>query len=188
MSSWKLPFPDNTITGHFGTMSAYRKSKGMQPHSGTDWAPGAGTIIPAITAGQVKIIQWSNVLGWVMVQSADNLYIGYCHLACAKHGAECKGPIVSGCKTPFSGLKLGDSIKLGQPVGRVGNTGSATTGAHLHATLSKTVKGVFGATSAKQDLHAHIKSIKPAQKVTAPVTKTATQVIYACPHCKKELK
>ena len=38
-----MPFPENSITGEYGTMSAYRKKNGLQAHSGTDWAP-AGSI------------------------------------------------------------------------------------------------------------------------------------------------
>ena len=35
-------------------------------------------------------------------------------------------------------LKVGDKIKTGQPVGRIGNTGTCSRGSHLHATLGKT--------------------------------------------------
>jgi murein DD-endopeptidase MepM/ murein hydrolase activator NlpD len=49
MAEWIAPFADSRITGHYGTMSEYRKRNKMQPHSGTDWAVRAGTLIPAIT-------------------------------------------------------------------------------------------------------------------------------------------
>jgi murein DD-endopeptidase MepM/ murein hydrolase activator NlpD len=159
--TWQLPFADKLITGHFGTLSEYRKKMGMQPHSGTDWAPKGNTLIPAIASGTVRLIQWSNVLGWVMVQTAMDKnkqlwYIGYCHLSCTTHGVDCKGPAVK-CTTPFKSLKVGDRLAAGQTAGRVGNTGSASTGPHLHATASKDLKGVFGPTSVKVDLHKLIK-------------------------------
>jgi len=204
--SWILPFPDSAITGHYGTLSAYRKAKGMQPHSGTDWAQKTGTLIPAIADGKVELIQWSNILGWVVVQSAkDNKgktwFIGYCHLTCSQHGDKCKGDHASPLKT----IKLGDSVTVGQKYLRMGNTGRATTGSHLHATASKTVKGVFGVTSAKVDLYKLIeanqakksatvspndtnaakkKPVKPSQ----PIVSDNLTIVYACPHCKKELK
>jgi murein DD-endopeptidase MepM/ murein hydrolase activator NlpD len=201
---WMLPFADKFITGHFGTLSDFRRSRGMQPHSGTDWARPAGTLIPAVTAGEVVLIQYSRVLGWVVVQSGidpttkKTKYIGYCHLNCSTHGAECKGP-EQRCKTPLKATKVGDKVTLGQKYLRVGNSGSATTGPHLHLTLSNTVKGVFGATSVKQDFYKYVNDIlasKPeAPKPEAPKapeapkpTKTEPTIIYACPHCKKELK
>lgn len=142
--SWKLPFPDKKITGHYGTMSEFRKKNNMQAHSGTDWAMPEGTKIPAIGRGTVKLIQFSKVLGWVLVQSIMDKegvvwYIGYCHLK----------------SEPT--LKVGAKLAPGDSVGLCGNTGSASSGAHLHATLSRQVKGVFGATATKTDLHKAIK-------------------------------
>lgn len=171
----------------------------MQPHSGTDWAAKTGTLIPAIASGKVELIQWSRVLGWTVVQSAtDNAgkrwFIGYCHLTCSTHGDKCKGDHAS----PLTRTKVGDEVAVGQKYLRVGNTGSATTGSHLHATASKTVKGVFGATSAKVDLYKLIKANmvaapkketpKPAPKPVVETKPAAPTVVYACPHCKKELK
>lgn len=146
MTTWKHPFPESTITSTFGA-TRNRKSA----HRGVDYAPGVKALIPAVTAGRVELIHWSNVLGWVMVQSCDcsdhtgkgRHYIGYCHLSCTKHGPFCAGPKLEGCTTPFSRLQLHDKIKIGQPVGRVGSTGSASTGPHLHITLGTKLKSVF---------------------------------------------
>ena len=180
--SWILPFPDSQITGHYGTLSEYRRSKGMQPHSGTDWAAKTGTLISAIASGKVVLIQWSNILGWVVVQTAtDNQgklwHIGYCHLTCSQHGDKCKGDHESPLKT----TKVGDEVEVGQKYLRIGNTGSASTGAHLHATASKTVKGVFGVTSAKVDLYKLILANQQESKKTPKAVKT-------CPTCKQEVK
>jgi murein DD-endopeptidase MepM/ murein hydrolase activator NlpD len=159
--SWIMPFSEKLITGHYGTLSEYRRKNGMQPHSGTDWAPKGKTAIPAIANGTVKLVQWSNVLGWVVVQTAATktkkiLHIGYCHLACDKHGIECKGPDAK-CTTPFA-VAVGQKLEAGKPFGiKVGNTGNASSGSHLHATLGKGVKDVFGPTTAKQDLFKAIK-------------------------------
>lgn len=137
---WKHPFNKRTITSRFGE-TARRTS----PHRGTDYAPGKNELIPAIAAGTVRKIAWSDCLGWYMIQSAwaekKTWYIGYMHLSCNQHGIDCEGPKKSGCKTPFVRLKVGDKLALGQPVGRVGNTGDCSKGAHLHATLSRTLSG-----------------------------------------------
>ena len=142
--SWKAPFSDKKITGHYGTMSEFRRKNGLQAHSGTDWAMPAGTPIPAITRGTVRFVGESKVLGHVIVQSAMDKngvvwYIGYCHLH----------------KAPT--LKVGDRVNQGDTIGLVGNTGSASSGPHLHATLSRKIKGVFGTTADKADLFKAIK-------------------------------
>lgn len=207
MGKWVMPFPQSKITGHYGTLSAYRKKMGMQAHSGTDWAMPSKTLIPAITDGTIKLIQFSKILGWVVVQTGWDVkakktkYIGYCHLWCDKHGAKCGGPS-AGCKSPSTSFKLGQKVKVGEKFGiRVSTTGSASTGNHLHATLGNSVKSVFGTTAQKEDLYRFIQSQSKgeAPKQANPQTKAvvesgtktqvapATKIVYACPHCKKEL-
>lgn len=144
--AWGLPFNDKHVTGEFGTRSAFRIRNGLGPHRGVDWAPGDRKTIHAVTDGKVELIKWSNILGWVMVQSSASgkYYIGYAHLSCAFHGSNCKGPSKHKAgQTCMKSLKEGDKVELGQVVGRVGNTGKASSGSHLHATLGKTVKSVF---------------------------------------------
>jgi murein DD-endopeptidase MepM/ murein hydrolase activator NlpD len=180
-----MPFPEKAITGEFGTMSEFRRKRGMQAHSGTDWSPAGSnkgkTPIPAVAKGTIKLIQWSNVLGWVIVQTAMDKdrtvwYLGYCHVSCKKHGVNCKGGHDASIA---SSLKVGDKVAPGDSLGMMGNTGNASSGVHLHATAAKTIKGVFGPTSAKSDLKKLIKanqgvSPKPkpvvAEKPVAPVT------------------
>jgi murein DD-endopeptidase MepM/ murein hydrolase activator NlpD len=175
--SWIFPFPDSKITDHYGTLSEYRRKRKMQAHSGTDYAPGAGRAIPAIADGTIKLIQWSNILGWVVVYSVKDLkgetwFIGYSHLSCHEHGIDCKGPKVEGCSTPFKTLKLNQKLKVGAVAGRVGNSGTASSGAHVHITASKTLKGVFGVTSDKVDVYKLIKANQtPAVSKSEPVKK-----------------
>lgn len=190
--AWQLPFPDKLVTGDFGKVRTF-KGAPSNPHRGTDWAPKGGTIIPAIASGTIKLIQWSDILGWVVVQTASwkgkTYYIGYCHLHCAKHGVNCKGPKKLGDHSPLVSTKVGDKKKIGEPVGRVGTSGSASSGSHLHATLSKTLKGVFYGTV--YDLRAFIKGTaeKPSESLSEPKKiEKASKIVYACPHCKKELK
>jgi len=132
----KLPFHHSKITGRFGTLSEYRRKNGMQPHSGLDFAVPEGTPIPAIAKGTVVLNQFSKVLGHVLVlrvmgKDGQIYFVGYCHL-----------------QAP--GVQAPTKVTEGQIIGRVGNSGSASTGAHLHMTVSKELKGVFGPTSVKQ--------------------------------------
>ena len=180
VSDWRLPYPDKYITGHYGTLSDFRKARGMQPHSGTDWARPRGTRIPAIAKGTIRLIQYSKVLGWVVVQSAMDKdgkvwYLGYCHM------------------DERPGYKVGDKLVKGQTVGKVGNTGMSS-GPHLHLTASRTLKGVFGVTKSKVDAHKlileNIKGPEAEQadtKVEKVVEQVESKIVYACPHCKKEL-
>ena len=123
------PFAEDRITGHFGTRSAFRIRNGLGPHRGTDWAERNKTPIPAITSGTIALVQYSKILGWCIVQTAwaegKTYYIGYAHLA----------------KKPT--LKKGDKINMGETIALLGNTGKASSGPHLHATLSTSVKGIF---------------------------------------------
>ena len=132
----RFPFEPKFITGRFGTLSEFRKKNGMQPHSGADWARPEGTPIPSISNGTVVLQQWSDVLGNVSVvrtmgKDKALYYVGYCHLKA-------------------EGLEVGTKVKEGETVGLVGNTGSASSGAHLHLTVSREIKGVFGPTNIKQ--------------------------------------
>ena len=142
----RFPFDPKFITGRFGTLSEFRKKNGMQPHSGVDWARPEGTFIPAIASGTIVLQQWSDVLGNVSVlrvmdKDKKLAYVGFCHLA-------------------KPGLEVGTKLKEGDIVGYVGNTGSASSGAHLHLTVSREIKGVFGPTSVKQDPIEFIKANK----------------------------
>lgn len=142
----RYPFDWKKITGRFGTLSEYRKANGMQPHSGVDWAMPEGTPIPAIANGTIVLQQFSKVLGNVSVQrvmskDGELYYVGYCHLRA-------------------EGLEVDTKVQEGDTIGFVGNTGSASSGAHLHLTVSKKLKGVFGSTSEKQDPIEFIKANK----------------------------
>jgi len=146
----RYPFEPKFITGRFGTLSEFRRARGMQAHSGVDWARPEGTPIPALANGTIVLQQFSQVLGNVSVLRVMGLdkklyYIGYCHLKA-------------------EGLEVGQKVKEGDTIGFVGNTGSASSGPHLHLTVSREVKGVFGPTSIKQDPIEFIKANKKAAK------------------------
>ena len=117
MTVYKEPFAPATRGDEFGNLADYRNGR---PHRGQDWSVKAGSTIPAVTAGQVITNTWSDVLGWIVIQTTDDgLFILYAHLADQPN------------------LKLGHKLKLGDAVGKVGSTGTAATGPHLHLSISK---------------------------------------------------
>jgi murein DD-endopeptidase MepM/ murein hydrolase activator NlpD len=177
MALYKEPFDKKLRGDEFGNMASYRK----HPHRGQDWHPAEKTIIPAITAGKITQIFWSDVLGHVVeVLGEDGVYAQYCHLA-AK---------------PTS-IKVGDVVALGQPIGRVGGgrntpSGSASTGAHLHLGMSKQKNGHLAPYDKLIDPIKHITKNAtgaPAAPAPAPVVATAPIAdVPATPAPKKAAK
>lgn len=174
-ADWRFPYADKYITAHYGTLSDFRRRNGMQSHSGTDWARPRGTRIPAIAKGTVRLIQYSKVLGWVLVQTAmdkDGVvwYLGYCHM------------------DTKPGYEIGSKLVKGQTVGLVGNSGKSS-GPHLHATASRKLKGVFGVTSQKTDLYKLIAAnTKQAQAEQKDEEIEAVVESRICKCCGQEMK
>jgi murein DD-endopeptidase MepM/ murein hydrolase activator NlpD len=180
MTTFMLPFPDKVLTGHFGKIRTINGKK-TNPHRGTDWAPKLGAPIPAVSDGTVMLVQYSKVLGWVVVQSVKGfdgkvMYVGYCHM------------------DTKPAYKVGHKLKMGDIIGKVGNEGFSS-GPHLHATLSDTVKGVFAGTV--YDLYKYLSEqikmaskAKPAgQKSSAtPKKETKSAKPAICPTCGQEVK
>ena len=175
-ADWRLPYPDKYITGYYGTLSDFRRKNGMQAHSGTDWARPRGTRIPAIAKGTIRLIEFSKVLGWVVVQTAMDKdgqvwYLGYCHM------------------DERPAYEVGQKVVKGQTIGKIGNTGQSS-GPHLHATASKTLKGVFGATSAKVDLYKLILANTQGPETEQADTEKVSVVppVNKCDKCGQEIK
>lgn len=118
MAKYIEPFPAKLRGDEFGNLAPYRKGR---PHRGQDWHPAEGSVIKAITDGTIYANGWSDGLGWFIVQkTSDGFYVLYAHMK------------------KQSSRSAGTAIKLGESIGFVGNTGSFTTGPHLHITISRT--------------------------------------------------
>lgn len=129
--TFKYPYASRLIGNRFGVhdIEHGRDLYGPQGHRGVDFEVAAGTAVPAIAAGVVERVMWSDALGNVIVirhyLHGDNndVYSGYCHLSAVN-------------------VKVGQTVRLGATIGHSGSTGTAATGPHLHLTLSTDVMGV----------------------------------------------
>lgn len=122
MSEYFEPFPKSKRGDGFGNLAAYRNGR---PHRGLDWSVKEGSVIKAIGTGRVIESAWSDVLGWYVIHSLEKgkLFVIYAHLK------------------EKSKLEVDQVIRGGEDIiGLVGNTGTATTGAHLHLSVAKTRK------------------------------------------------
>ena len=117
---YRLPFSNPTLSDGWGSTCCGRTN----PHRGVDFPRAAGTAIPAVADGVVRLKTTSGCLGnVVIVQHADGMFSGYSHM-------------LGG-----SPLAVGAAVSIGQTVGQVGNTGTCSLGAHLHLTMSATLGG-----------------------------------------------
>lgn len=156
MAEHVLPFPESKVPkgGEFGNTILFDGTKRSNPHRGTDFSVPAGTPIKSATSGVVTLNKESAILGWVVVvKDPKNVYWGYCHL-----------------RQP--GARVGMKVVAGETViGLVGNTGSASHGAHLHWTCSAEPEGVFAGkvVDPLAGLKARIAKETAAKPAAAPV-------------------
>ena len=160
--NWRLPFPK--VADPFGSHSPQRKAMGLGPHRGCDYNGfKAGTPLKAVGDGKVTLNKWSDVLGWVVEIQVGKWFFIYCHM------------------NEQSPLKVGTVVKSGQSVGGAGTSGSASSGVHLHFTLSLTSGG--GISGKVYDPHAFLVKMIAAEK-KASAQPVATTVTPASPsHC-----
>jgi hypothetical protein len=81
-------------------------------HTGIDYAMPVGTPVLAVADGVISNVTTDKSYGEVVVLKADKYEIWYCHLS-------------------VKGVKKGQAVKVGQELGKSGNTGNST-GPHLH--------------------------------------------------------
>lgn len=150
---FRLPFSKASIGNRFGIKGPFY---GPQGHRGLDFVQPGGTGIPVIANGIVTRVMWSDVLGRVTIvkhvrANGSVIYSGYCHQS-------------------VQSVKVGQIVKIGKIIGKVGTTGSASSGNHLHMTISKEALGtIYGDV---QDPLAYIEAHDT--KVSTPATATST--------------
>ena len=124
--SWVMPVKKVKL----GTLFGVKDAAHPNGHRGTDYNGfAAGEPLLAVADGKIVVNKWSDVLGWVAVLEVDvdgkKKSFGYCHLK------------------EQSPHNVGHPLKVGEVVGKAGTTGSASSGVHLHLTLSDNRQGVF---------------------------------------------
>ncbi len=123
---YRLPFSNPNLADGWGSTCCGRTN----PHRGVDFPQASGTAIPAVADGVVALKTFNNCLGNVIVvRHADGMFSGYNHM------------------NAQSPLAVGSPVTLGQTVGRVGSTGTCTTGPHLHLSMAPTVGGYAAGTT-----------------------------------------
>ena len=114
------PVSPKFISDTFGTHSELRKSMGLGPHRGIDYAVPKGTPLKAVGRGTIVRVYETKTLGHVVELRTLVVFEGrfitrifaYCHLD--KHE-----------------VKAGQIVKQGDIIGHSGNSG-ASSGPHLH--------------------------------------------------------
>ena len=111
---------DKPVQGPYSSsfgLKRFFNGEARAPHSGMDFAVGAGTAIRAPAAGTVTLTGDYFFNGnTVFIDHGQGLVTMYCHLS-------------------VIGVKVGDVLARGQVLGKVGATGRVT-GAHLHWNVS----------------------------------------------------
>jgi murein DD-endopeptidase MepM/ murein hydrolase activator NlpD len=115
-----------TISSYFG----YRSCAGCSTmHSGIDFTPGAGVPIEAIADGVVVASSVADG-SWGVHVTIEHDIDGVTYRSAYAH-----------MESGSMNLSIGDTVKRGQVIGRVGNTGQSF-GAHLHFVI-QTGDGTF---------------------------------------------
>ena len=118
------PAKASRISDKFGTHNETRKKLGLGPHRGLDYSVAAGTPLVAVGSGRIKNIGETKILGHFIEISAPVVVdgkievkiFGYYHLR----------------DDQSAKWKVGDPVKGGEVICHSGNTGTASSGPHLH--------------------------------------------------------
>jgi murein DD-endopeptidase MepM/ murein hydrolase activator NlpD len=134
----------------------FNKAYRTKPHRGSDFGfktGSEGKPVYAVADGVVADVLWSDSLGHCIItkNSHDKVYVIFAHLK----------------EKPS--LKHMDKVIGGQTViGLIGNTGTSSAGAHLHAAASKSAKPHLASVDSLFDLFKLIDASKPKTLTKAP--------------------
>ena len=113
-----LPIKNGKISTPFGKVGA-KWSTGK--HTGVDFAVPIGTPVLAVADGTIVKANWGKAYGNQVIQKVAGGYVIYAHLNKVR-------------------IKPSMVVKKGQIVGESGNSGTNTTGAHLHFELRDNIR------------------------------------------------
>ena len=110
----KTPINGARVSSRFG-MRLHPVHGNMRMHKGVDLTAKRGTSIVAAANGVIeKACCYKGYGNYILIRHSDGYKTSYAHLNCYAKS-----------------IKAGQSVRQGQKIGSVGNTG-CTTGAHLH--------------------------------------------------------
>lgn len=116
--AWTLPVKDYVLTGRFGRSGA----RWASTHGGLDFAAPQGTRIRSIGTGRVISRYFHSAYGnMTVVRQKRGTIIWYCHQS-------------------RQVAKVGQKVKAGDTIGRVGSTGNST-GPHVHVEVHTPHRG-----------------------------------------------
>ena len=125
-----LPIKNGKITTVFGKPG---KSWSTGAHTGVDFAVPIGTPVLAVADGTIVKANWGKAYGNQVIQKVAGGYVIYAHLNAVR-------------------AKPGTVVKKGQLVGESGNSGTNTTGPHLHLELRDNIHWSSGKAKDPKDL------------------------------------
>jgi murein DD-endopeptidase MepM/ murein hydrolase activator NlpD len=133
-ADYAMPFPPGRYVVTQGPGGNYSHSPGSGNENAVDWDVPEGTIVCAAREGRVVGVRDdSTVTGtepkfkplgnYVIIKHADGTFADYHHL-----------------KTGGAKVKIGDEVKVGQPIGLSGSTGFSSK-PHLHFAVFQAING-----------------------------------------------
>lgn len=125
-----LPIKNGKISTPYGKAGT-KWSTGA--HTGVDFAVPIGTPVLAVADGTIVNANWGKAYGNQVIQKVAAGYVIYAHLNKVR-------------------IKPGMVVKKGQLVGESGNSGTNTTGAHLHLELRDNIRWSSGKAKDPKDL------------------------------------
>ncbi len=109
----RAPLNFTRVTSNFNPRRFHPITRQVRPHNGTDYGAPTGTPVWASGDGRVTRSSYNNRNGnYIFIQHGNNIETRYLHLS-RRH------------------VNVGDRVRQGETIGRVGATGMAT-GPHLH--------------------------------------------------------
>jgi len=133
-ADYAMPFGPGRYVLMQGPRGTYSHFAGSGNENAVDWGVPEGTIVLAAREGRVVGVRddstfsgtdpkFKPLANYVIIKHADGTFADYHHL-----------------KTGGALVKLGDEVKVGQPIGLSGNTGYSTK-PHLHFAVFQAIDG-----------------------------------------------
>ena len=133
-ADYAMPFKPGRYVVMQGPRGSYSHFAGSGSENAVDWTVPEGTVVCAAREGRVVGVRQDSTVGgpdrklrplanYVVIKHADGTFADYVHL-----------------KTGGTLVKMGDEVRVGQPIGLSGQTGFASA-PHLHFSVFQAVDG-----------------------------------------------